>query len=242
MNPKFVDFFTAKGQEPGRRRIVQLNDRIVSLFDQGDLQGNRFLQPLVRYINPSLGNDGEFGMPCWHYLESHHKKFGTPGFIKEIKSMFRMDDKDINVQWDTNAKTITVNISEKKKYRLWDVDWITMTAKNNGYTLHIKGGRLVTLECELESLKMFANALEGSGCPSVKFIPRTIDDEMKRASKPNAKPIDLVSLFPGAEISMGDDGFPPQKSNPDYIAHNIKVKFKVTEGVIEYPMTFFTKR
>lgn len=206
MNQKSIDFFTAKGEEPERRTLIRLNDRIANLFDDGDLLGNRFLQPLVRYMNPKLGNNGDFSMPCWNYLESHHKKFGTPGFIKEIKNMFHMDDKDINIQWDEYKKIITVNISHKKKYRLWDVDWITQTAKNNGYKLQIKGGRSVTLECELESLKMFANALDGSGCPTVKFIPRTIDDEMKKASKPGAKPIDLVTLFHGTVISMGDDG------------------------------------
>ena len=132
--------------------------------------------------------------------------------------------------------------SEHIKYKLDIVDWIPEIMKRNNYSLYIKGGRFVTLECELITLRYFAKSLTGSGCASVRYIPRNIDDEMKKSATESGKPIDLTALFTGAEIAMGDDGFPPQSDLPDYKANNIKIKFMVTDGVVLYPMTYFTKK
>lgn len=241
VNAGQIDLFTASGEKPGRHPLVTVNMTIANCFDSGDLHGVKFLIMLVRQMNPELCGDN-YERECWDYIENRHKKIGMPAFIKDIRQMFKIDDKDIGIQWDTVQKTVTVNISQKKKYKLDYVDWVPEMLKSNGYSMHIKGGRFVTLECELETLRYFAGVLRDSGCASVRYIPRNIDDEMKKSATANGKPIDLTALFPGAEIAMGDDGFPPTSDNLDYKAHNIKIKFRVTDGVVLYPMTYFTKK
>ena len=100
VNAGQIYLFSTSGEEPGRRSVVTLNMTIANCFDSGDLHGVKFLIMLVRKMNPELCSDN-FERECWEYIENRNKKIGMPAFIKEIRQAFRMDDKDINIQWDT---------------------------------------------------------------------------------------------------------------------------------------------